>query len=88
MLWGMDQGKNIVGRQVETWRLRRAMSQKKLATLISRRGAKMDALDIVAIETGQVKVLDYELLALAKALDVTINDLYPAPKRRHVKRCA
>jgi len=62
------------------------MTHRKLASLVCRRGVKLDAFDILAIETGQARVLDYELLALAKALSVTINDLCSVPKRRHVAR--
>ena len=63
--------KNLCGQRVKWSRLRQGWSADRLATAVTAMGLPMDASAVRRIEARQKKVLDGELLALAKALDTT-----------------
>lgn len=69
--------KNIVGQRVRKARARSKppLTQKELSTRVVKCGADIDRAGIAKIETGIRRVYDFELLALAKALGVTVNAL-------------
>jgi hypothetical protein len=66
--------KNIVGVRVRKARLkhRPLLTQKDLSLLVGRHGTDIDRAGIAKIETGIRCVLDRELVALAKALGVSV----------------
>ncbi len=74
---GMEAPRNIVGPQVAALRNQRNWSQDKLAAVCQLQGWDVSRGVIARIE-GQVKwVADIELLELAKALKVSVPELFP-----------
>ncbi len=64
---------NIVGKKIETRRKSIGMKQKDLLAQIQIRGIEMNASGLSKIE-GQIRhVSDYELLAFADILGVSVN---------------
>ena len=70
---------NLAGLQVR--RLRRAarLSQEELAARVQLAGLDLTQKAVSRIETGDRVVADYELLYLAQALQVSLQDLLPMP---------
>lgn len=70
--------KNLIGYQVKTARLkgRAIISQQDLSARLAVMGINLDRTAISKIEAGQRQVLDYELLALSKALGVSVDWLF------------
>jgi transcriptional regulator with XRE-family HTH domain len=71
-------GKNIVGRRVAEARnvFQPPITQDALSGKLARLGIQLDRAAIAKIENNHRRVLDYELKALATALDVRINWLF------------
>lgn len=66
---------NIIGVRVEQRRKELRMKQKELLTALQIEGIEMNASGLSKLE-GQIrKVSDYELVALAKILSVSVNTL-------------
>jgi transcriptional regulator with XRE-family HTH domain len=83
----MRAGKNIVGPQMRRIRFERGLSQPALAAVCQRQGWDVGRDTIAKIEAGNRWVGDFELLFLARALDVRMERLFsPAvlkvPKRK------
>ncbi len=67
--------KNIIGARVEEIRKQQGMKQKELLAQLQVNGIDMNASALSKLE-GQVRlVTDYELAAIAKILDVSVNKL-------------
>jgi transcriptional regulator with XRE-family HTH domain len=82
---GMEAPRNIVGPQVIAIRNQLGWSQSKLASVCQLQGWDVSRGVIARIE-GQVKwVCDTELLELAKALKVTVQELFPKKEQRAFK---
>jgi hypothetical protein len=66
--------KNLVGKRVRKARLKHKppLTQKLLSDRVTKQGAQIDRAGVAKIEVGLRHVLDYELVALAKALGVTV----------------
>jgi transcriptional regulator with XRE-family HTH domain len=78
----MDAPRNIVGPQIAAIRSQRGWSQSKLAAVCQLQGWDVSRGVIARIE-GQVKwVADVELLELAKALKVSVPELFPKKEQR------
>ena len=73
----MDAPRNIVGPQVMQLRNQRGWSQEKLATVCQLRGWDISRGVVARIEGGVRWIADFELLDLAAALNVVVQDLYP-----------
>lgn len=67
--------KNIAGRRVAEARVssQPPLTQDALSGKLARLGVQLDRAAIAKIEGGGRYVLDYELKALARALDVTVD---------------
>lgn len=67
--------KNIVGRRVAEARrdCKPALTQDALSGKLAQLGIQLDRAAIAKIENNQRHVLDYELRALAHALDVDVS---------------
>ena len=78
--------KNIIGPRVRQARLRSRprLTQQKLADGVASLGAHIDRAGIAKIEIGLRRVCDFEVLILAKALNVPVTWLLPG--RRGVRR--
>jgi len=70
-----SQHKNIIGKKVKELRLQKGLTQDQLAAKLEINGIKIDRIVISRIESEKRFVSDYELLEIAKALDVTPNHL-------------
>jgi transcriptional regulator with XRE-family HTH domain len=70
-----QQGKNIIGARVKQSRLsiKPSLTQDELSGRVAVHGVKLDRSAIAKIEGGIRLVTDYELLALAKALNVDVQ---------------
>ncbi len=78
----MESPRNIVGPQVIAVRNQLGWSQSKLASVCQLQGWDVSRGVIARIE-GQVKwVCDTDLLQLAKALKVSVPELFPAKNRK------
>ena len=70
--------KNAVGSRVWFFRKRKkpALSLPRLSRDLAKRGVKIGRFALMKLERGERHVLDYEVLALSQALDVSVADLY------------
>lgn len=66
---------NLVGKRVRAGRAaaKPRMTQQRLSDKMSKMGISIDRAGIAKIETGIRGVLDYEVVALARALDVRVS---------------
>jgi transcriptional regulator with XRE-family HTH domain len=77
---------NIVGAQVRRLRSERELSQPALAAKCQRLGWDVGR-DILARIEGRIRlVTDSELLFLARALDVSLEELFAPAARKALKR--
>lgn len=67
---------NIVGDMVKYYRRARKMSQRQLSVKLELMGVYVCRGSISRIEDGSRTVTDIELYAIAKALNVTIDELF------------
>ncbi len=84
----MKFGKNIVGSQVRRIRSERSFSQPTLAAECQRQGWDVGRDTIAKIEAGNRWVGDLELLFLARALGVGLDELFPEQAIRALNRRA
>ena len=68
--------KNIIGGNVRQLRCQAKLTQGQLAAKLQVAGYELDRLTIVRIEAGNRFIADYEVKALAVALNVSIEKLY------------
>ena len=67
--------RNLIGARVEAARKKAGMKQKELLAQLQVNGIDMNASGLSKLE-GQIRyVTDFELLALARILDVSIEEL-------------
>lgn len=65
--------KNLIGARVETARKKKGMKQKDLLAKLQVQGVELNASGLSKLE-GQIRyVTDFELLALARILDVSLE---------------
>ena len=67
--------RNICGERVRLERLKKRISQEKLAARLQVRGVNMEQNAISSIERGDRLVTDYELWAFAAVLEVPMESL-------------
>lgn len=72
---------NISGERVRRARERAGLSQEQLAARLQLDGLGLAQKAISRMETGQRVVADYELLHLARALDVSVLELLGVDER-------
>ena len=68
--------RNIIGNNLKLLRIKNGYSQEKLAATLNLLGLNMDRSALSRIESYNREVYDYELLYFAKALNVSVLDLY------------
>lgn len=73
----MECYKNIVGPQVRKLRYKRGLKQKELAAKLERLGWPIDRAGVSKIESGLMKVSDFQQVYLAHALKAGLLDLFP-----------
>lgn len=70
------QAQNLVGKKVRKYRIEREMSQQELSERLETYAIYVCRGSISRIEGRRRTVTDYELKALAAALEVSIEDLF------------
>ena len=68
--------KNIIGKTIKLIRKDKMVTQKDLVAKINLRGIKIDEPMLSRIESETRPILDYEILAIANALNVPIEKLF------------
>ena len=82
----MEVPRNIVGPQVMKLRDGRSLSQNDLAIACQLAGWDVSRGVIARIESGVRWVADWELIELAKALKVSVPELYPEAAQAYFQR--
>lgn len=81
---------NMCGENIKKYRVEQNLSQSDLAARLQTFGVLIEQKAISRMELGDRVVADYELVALSKALGVTVYDLLglpePSAKQGHVKQ--
>ncbi len=72
-----SKAKNITGARIKALRMKSKWSQRKLANTVRKMGVSMSRSIIANLETCRSPATDYHLVALAKALGVPLNALFP-----------
>ena len=73
--------KNIVGRQIRRIRIKKKMTVHDLASALPP-SAILSSGEVAEIEVGTRKVYDYEIQGIARALEVTVADLFLTPQKK------
>lgn len=68
-----NQSQNLVGDRVKEARSNAQLTQDELSQKLAKLGVSIDRAGVAKIETGIRGVLDFELVALAKALGVRVT---------------
>jgi len=84
----MEAHRNIVGQQVMRIRSNKGMSQNDLAVACQLSGWDVSRGVIARIEGGVRWIADFELIELAKALKVSIPELYPTGNEQYFNKSA
>ena len=71
--------KNITGAAIQRIRMAAEpkITQDDLVGRLARHGVQVNQSQVAKIESGERPVLDYELAAIAKALKVSVQSLFP-----------
>ena len=69
---------NVIGPQLQLLRQWRRMTQSALSTKLCALGWKVSRASVAQMETTQKRITDCDLIFLAKVLNVTISDFFPA----------
>ena len=64
---------NIIGSRMRWMREKLKLTQDELAGRLARYGVSLDYVKVGQIENGKRRVIDWELVAIAKALGVSIT---------------
>lgn len=67
---------NIIGKNVKNYRLLRGYSLRELSSKLELLGITLYHSDIFEIENQRKTIKDFEIKALAIALNITLDDLY------------
>ena len=70
-----DGNMNVIGRLLKEYRMKKDLSYEKLSAKLELMGISIHKQSLYDIENNKRTVKDYELLALAKILEVDVNDL-------------
>lgn len=68
-----NQSQNLIGERVKEARSKAQLTQDELSQKLAKLGVSIDRAGVAKIETGIRGVLDFELVALAKALGVRVT---------------
>ncbi|WP_049765237.1 helix-turn-helix domain-containing protein [Alkaliphilus metalliredigens] len=75
--------RNIIGKNIKRLRELKFITQEQLAARLNIQGIEVDRPMISRIESQTRSLLDYEILGIAKALGVSINDLFEGTNSHH-----
>ena len=77
---------NICGPAIRRCRISSEMSQAKLATALQLSGWDCTRETVAIIESQQLIIADFELIALAQVLNVALGKLLPPPGTPRTKK--
>ena len=69
---------NIIGKKIKEIRKEKKITQEDLCARMQVMGYKISRSDISKLENGKKFISDFEVYGFAKALKVTILELFPA----------
>ena len=67
---------NIVGKNIQKYRLQKGLSQRELVNKVALLGVTLYHSDISRIENNTLFIRDYEQYAICKVLNISIQQLY------------
>ncbi len=68
--------RNIIGKKISQIRKKKGITQEDLAARLNVQGINIDRPMISKIENQSREILDFEILGIAKALGITIEELF------------
>ena len=68
--------RNIIGNKIKEFRIRSGITQEDLTARLNVLGINIDRPMVSKIENSSREIVDYEIKAIAKALKVSIDDLF------------
>lgn len=68
--------RNIIGKRVQLLRKNKKLTQEELTARIQVKGIDIDRTMLSKIETNSREVYDFEVKAIAEALEISVNDLF------------
>jgi HTH-type transcriptional regulator, cell division transcriptional repressor len=68
--------RNIIGKRIKYIRINKKITQEQLAAKLNVQGIEVDRPMISMIETQTLNLLYYEIIGIANALGVSIQDLF------------
>ena len=75
------ESKNIVGQNIRQLRIKKGLTVHQLSSALPP-SAILCSGEVAEIEVGTRKVYDYELQGIARALGVTVADLFFTPRKK------
>ena len=75
MIKRYEDKKNVSGEFIKNAREEKKMSKTKLSIRLELQGIYLDGNEIYRIEENKLLVKDFELIGIAKALDIDLNKL-------------
>lgn len=67
---------NIVGKNIQKYRIQKGLSQRELANKVALLGVTLYNSDVSRIENNTLFIRDYEQYAICKVLNISIQQLY------------
>lgn len=68
--------RNVIGRKIQYIRRKNGITQEQLSARLNVQGIEIDRPMISKIENQSREIVDYEIIGMAKALGVSIEDLF------------
>lgn len=68
--------RNIIGKNIQRIRKNKKITQKELEARLQMMGINIDRPMISKIENSTREIVDFEILGIAEALGVSVEDLY------------
>jgi len=72
----MDEKRNILGSNIKFYRVKLNMTQEEFSAKLQLQEINIDRPMISRIESHKRELYDFEILAIAKALDISIDELF------------
>lgn len=80
------ESKNIVGWQIRKFRIQKGLTIHQLSSALAN-STPLSSEELAQMELGTRRVLDYQVQAISRALEIRLSDLFATPptKRRPKK---
>jgi len=66
---------NVIGEIIKKYRLNKNLSKSDLSRLLQLHAVYIDRIQLYRMETGQMIIKDFELIALCKVLNIPFKEL-------------